>query len=103
MTMEVTWLDMAVEDVEVHTNYIDLSRPASAQELRTIVLRSVEYIGQFPHIGHKGRRRGTFEYVIPDWPYIIIYQVSGSEITILAVFHTSLPPALASHFVTERT
>lgn len=99
--MGIIWLDKALDDVATQTNYIDVTRPASAAQLREVVLRAVEYIAHFPKIGHPGRRPGTFEYVLPDWPFIIIYQIRPDDVAILAVFHTSLPPGLAYQLGTE--
>lgn len=99
--MGIIWLDKALDDVATQADVIDLRRPASAAKLREVIARAVEYIAHFPKIGHPGRRPNTFEYVVPDWPYIIIYQVRGDNVTIMAVFHTSLPPGLALNLKPE--
>jgi hypothetical protein len=36
-------------------------------------------LGESPFIGHIGRALGTYEWVIPGLPYILIYRVLESE------------------------
>ena len=42
-----------------------------------------------PEIGHRGRILGTREIVMNDLPYIMVYQITGKDIRILAVMHTA--------------
>jgi toxin ParE1/3/4 len=43
----------------------------------------------FPLIGHTGRDLGTFEWVVPRLPYIVVYEVdqTAEQVMITAVFH----------------
>jgi toxin ParE1/3/4 len=40
-------------------------------------------------MGHAGRVRGTFEWVVVGLPYVIVYEIeeAADEIAIIAVFH----------------
>jgi len=41
-------------------------------------------------MGHIGREPGTFEWVVPRLPYIVVYtvDVENDVLEVLAVFHT---------------
>jgi plasmid stabilization system protein ParE len=40
-------------------------------------------------MGHVGRVPGTFEWVVPELPYILVYTINtiDDEVTVAAVFH----------------
>jgi plasmid stabilization system protein ParE len=40
-------------------------------------------------MGHVGRVPGTYEWVVPALPYIIVYTINTNddEVTVVAVFH----------------
>jgi toxin ParE1/3/4 len=44
---------------------------------------------QHPNFGRPGRVEGTRELVIAGLPFIVPYEVTGSEIRILAILHAS--------------
>ena len=53
------------------------------------ILESVERLGQLPYMGHTGRGPGTYEWVIPGLPYILVDEIREEEelVIINAVFH----------------
>jgi hypothetical protein len=52
------------------------------------ILESGERLGRFPYMGHQGRAPGTYEWVIPGLPYILVYQVRHDDelVIVMAVF-----------------
>jgi plasmid stabilization system protein ParE len=58
---------------------------------RDVVRRidTIERLGEFPGLGHRGKVPGTREWVVRGLPYIIVYEVDPDldELTVLAVFH----------------
>jgi plasmid stabilization system protein ParE len=40
-------------------------------------------------MGHVGRAPGTYEWVVPGLPYILVYTINANddEVTIVGVFH----------------
>ena len=69
------------EDVDV-----GLATRVTAQigNVLTLLLR-------YPHIGHDGRRPGTFEMLVPRLPIVIVYRIDigprEEELIVLRVFH----------------
>ncbi len=50
---------------------------------------TVEHLEMFPRAGRSGRRPGTREIVIVEYPYVIRYRVLAEQVQILRIFHTS--------------
>jgi toxin ParE1/3/4 len=50
---------------------------------------SAELLISFPFVGHVGRVPGTFEWVVPRLPYIVVYEVDQAkgQVLVTAVFH----------------
>jgi toxin ParE1/3/4 len=62
--------------------------PRAADAVIERILVSAERLGRFPYIGHPGRAPGTYEWVIPGLPYILVYQVRHDDelVMVMAVF-----------------
>jgi addiction module RelE/StbE family toxin len=81
--------DSAYADLERIRTWIENDRPAAADRVIDLILQNVERLARFPLMGHAGRVAGTFEWVVPSLPYIVVYTVNqrDEEIAIIAVFH----------------
>jgi len=87
--MKVIIREAAYDDLERIHSWISKDRPSSADTVVSRILDSAERLGQFPHMGHEGRAAGTFEWVIPGLPYILVYQIRADDdlVIVAAVFH----------------
>jgi len=87
--MRVIIRETAYDDLERIFAWIAKDRPRSANAVIERILESAERLGRFPYVGHSGRARGTYEWVIPGLPYILVYQVREDEdlISVDAIFH----------------
>jgi len=45
-------------------------------------------VGRFPYLGREGRLRGTRELMVSGTPYVFIYRVERSVVTILDIQHS---------------
>jgi plasmid stabilization system protein ParE len=68
------------------------SRKTAQPAAKAVVDRlfgSAELLISFPLMGHVGRVSGTFEWVVPRLPYIVVYEVDQAEgqVIVTAVFH----------------
>jgi toxin ParE1/3/4 len=63
--------------------------PAAAKAVVDRLFSSTELLTSFPFMGHAGRDPGTFEWVVPRLPYIVVYEVDRArgEVIVTAVFH----------------
>ncbi|MFL4970095.1 MAG: type II toxin-antitoxin system RelE/ParE family toxin [Xanthobacteraceae bacterium] len=87
--MRVIIREVAYHDLDRICAWIAKDRPRSADTVLERILESVERLGQLPYMGHTGRGPGTYEWVIPGLPYILVYEIREEEelVIINAVFH----------------
>ncbi len=81
--------DPAAADLEGIVDYIALDNPVAAESVYQEIVTVARRLPQFPALGRPGRHPETRELSVSGLPYLIIYEVSAEEVTILAVFHTS--------------
>lgn len=70
--MKVVIRAAAYGDLDRIFAWIAKDRPQSANAVVDRILDSAERLGSFRHLGHAGRRTGTFEWVVPGLPYVIV-------------------------------
>jgi toxin ParE1/3/4 len=87
--MKVIIREAAYDDLDRIYAWIAKDRPRSADAVIDRILESAERLGRFPYMGHVGRTAGTYEWVIPGLPYIIVYEVRENEdlVSVDAIFH----------------
>ena len=87
--MKLVFDDQAVADLEGIYHWIAQDSPAAAKRATERRFSSIELLTSFPLTGHVGRAPGTFEWVVPRLPYIVVYEVDrvGARVVVTAVFH----------------
>jgi toxin ParE1/3/4 len=81
--------DLALADLEGIYNWIAKDNPKAAFAVVERLFESAEHLTTFPDMGRPGRDEGTFEWVVPRLPYIMIYEIHRvrDEIIVAAVVH----------------
>ncbi len=87
--MKIVWTEPAAKALEEIQDYMARDNPAAAYDIAIIIRAVVQNLSSHPEMGRKGRVVNTYELVISDIPYIVIYRIKPEEIHILTVFHTS--------------
>ena len=87
--MKIVWTEPAAKALEDIQDYIAQDDPATAYDVAIIIKTVVQNLGLHPKMGRKGRVVNTYELIISDIPYIVVYRIKHKEIHILSVFHTS--------------
>jgi toxin ParE1/3/4 len=87
--MELVFDDQALADLDHIFDWIARDSPAAAKAVVDRLFSNAESLISFPFMGHVGRDPGTFEWVVPRLPYILVYEVDQARerIIITAVFH----------------
>lgn len=90
--MRVEWLERALDNLKDEASYIALENPKAADDFVEAIFTNVDKLARFPAMGREGRVRGTREWAVPDWSYLIPYRVRGDRLQVLGVFHTRQRP-----------
>jgi addiction module RelE/StbE family toxin len=87
--MKVLIREAVYHDLDRIHSWIAKDRPRAANSVVDRILKSAERLGELPYIGHAGRVRGTYEWVVTGLPYILVYKIDidNDEVQIIAVFH----------------
>jgi addiction module RelE/StbE family toxin len=87
--MKVIIREAAYDDLDRIYAWIAKDRPRAASSVIDRILESAEQLGRFSFLGHVGRGAGTYEWVVPGLPYIVVYTINfdNDEVAVLAVFH----------------
>src|SRR5262252_5135001 len=70
-SMRVRYRRRALLDVENIYDYIKERNERAATEVVARIRYAVNRLGMWPHIGHRGRIEGTYEFLVLGLPYII--------------------------------
>jgi plasmid stabilization system protein ParE len=87
--MRVVIREVALADLDRIHAWIAKDRPRSADVVIARIVENAERLGRFPYMGHAGLVTGTYEWVVPGLPYIIVYQVFAADelVAVTAIFH----------------
>ncbi len=87
--MKLRWTRLALEDLKSLSEYISRDNPTAAEKTVHIIHEKIHMLLQHPAMGRPGRIPETRELYIEGSRYIVPYRVSGTEIHIIRVLHTS--------------
>ncbi len=88
MPIEIIWSPTALEHLQAIYEYILADNPGAALDVHEEIERAAGLLQENPRLGHPGRVADTRELVVPAYPtYIIVYELHGSRLHILAVMH----------------
>ncbi|HLG84354.1 MAG TPA: type II toxin-antitoxin system RelE/ParE family toxin [Bradyrhizobium sp.] len=87
--MKLVFDDQAIADLADIFEWIAQDSPAAAKVVTDRLFSSIELLGAFPRMGHIGRDPETFEWVVPRFPYVVIYEIDQQldRVVVTAVFH----------------
>ena len=85
--LEIVWSPLARARLREIRAYVALDKPDAAERLGTRIVTVVEALRVFPHLGRAGAEPGTRELVIGGTPYIVVYRVRGTQVTINTICH----------------
>ncbi|MFM7344323.1 MAG: type II toxin-antitoxin system RelE/ParE family toxin [Tagaea sp.] len=87
--MCVLYAEAASKDVAEILAYVGAENPKAAEGIDRAILQAIRTLARFPNIGRRGRFEGTREIRVPSLPYILIYETSDDDVTVLAVLHAA--------------
>lgn len=85
--MKIRYTRAALEDLfNIHA-YIAEDNPTAADRVMSELRDTIKLLSSFPELGRRGTISDTREFVVSRLPYVIVYQISDTEIQILNLFH----------------
>lgn len=113
--MRLVWYSAAEADLRRAIAFIAADNPQAAADVKSRLRSAVGHLERFPDAGRRGRKFGTREIVVPEYPYIIRYRVKdggfkfcgcstlpGSGRTKASPLNPQDSPSLAGRDVGER-
>lgn len=87
--MKLIFDERALSDLEDIFHWIAKDNPRAAKAVVERIFASVEHLASFPQMGRAGRDEGSFEWVVPRLPYIVVYEIHAErgEVIIVGVVH----------------
>ncbi|MGH8190328.1 MAG: type II toxin-antitoxin system RelE/ParE family toxin [Rhodanobacteraceae bacterium] len=85
--MRVVFAEPAARDLDGIVETITLVNPTAAERVFRAIVNTTHRLVDFPEMGRAGRLPGTREITVAGLPYLVVCQVAGDVITVVAVFH----------------
>ncbi|WP_081761449.1 MULTISPECIES: type II toxin-antitoxin system RelE/ParE family toxin [Methylopila] len=90
--MIVRYTERARDHLRAIGDHIAQDDPIAAGLVLGRIGQVVSRLEAFPRSARRGRRRGSYELVVPRLPYIVVYRVRQDYVDILGVFHAARHP-----------
>lgn len=87
--LSIKYTKLAIQDLSDSYDYIYSRNPYAARSIIEKIEMAISKIAEHPNLGHNGRVRETYELVIPDTPFIVVYMIDSLCIKIVSILHTS--------------
>lgn len=91
MSFQVSLLPLAEEEIQEAFHWYFARSPFAADALRTEVIVAIDSLAEDP-LMWPADADGIRYYVLRRFPYTIHYEVTGSNVTVLAVAHQRRRP-----------
>jgi addiction module RelE/StbE family toxin len=85
--VEIVWSRRARARLEEIRAYVAKDKPDAAGRLATRIVAVVEALRNHPNLGHVGAEPGIRELVIGGTPYVVLYSVKRTQVTITTIWH----------------
>ncbi len=87
--MKLVFHAAALADLRNIHEYIAKDNPDIAATVTARIKSSLDRLTTFPQSGRTGTVPGTREIIVPNLPYIVVYEPATERIEIIAIFHTA--------------
>ena len=90
--MKVVYAPRALRDLEAIDAYLAERNPSAAVNVLAAIKSSIDTLSFFPQIGRVIDNAGHRRVPVVRHPYVVFYRISGDDLLILHIRHTSRRP-----------
>ena len=83
--MKVVIDDATLGDLAAIYVWIGDRSPDSAASVLNQIFEAIERLGRMPYIGHAGRAKNTFEWVVSAYSYVVVYELDGANDRLIVI------------------
>ena len=87
--LKVKYTPIAIQDLNAGYDYIYHENHIAAKQVIERIEQTIVYLQDQPFMGRKGRVMDTYEVVVPNTPFIIVYQVTSELLIVVSILHTA--------------
>ena len=87
--MRVKFTKDAAEDLSHIRSHIIGHDSAAAARIMMQIRSLIRILEEYPYLGHRGIRDGTYEKTASRTPYVVVYQIDRDELIVLRVLRSS--------------
>lgn len=87
MPVEIVWSRLARARLEEIRAYVAKDKPDAAGRLAARIVAVVEALRNHPNLGRVGAEPAIRELVIGGTPYVVLYSVKRTQVTISTIWH----------------
>lgn len=91
--MRLLYTRPALADLNAVLEYIAAHSPSGARHVQASIRTSVRLILDHPGVGRRTDEPTIRRLAVRPYPYLVLYEVTGSDIIIHAIRHASRDPA----------
>jgi len=85
--MSVRFTLEALDHIVSIRSRIEAKSPQAASRIIDRIFAECDRLKEFPQLGHVGTVPGTYEWIVPHLPYIIVHEITPSnDVVIIGVF-----------------
>ena len=87
--LKIKYTKLAIQDLNGSYDYIFKDNPIAARSVIEKIELTISKLAEFPHMGHIGRVKETYEFVALDTPFIVVYMFDETALKIVSILHMS--------------
>lgn len=87
--LTVKYTKLAIQDLNNAYEYICAENPLVVQSFITKIETTLSHIQTQPYIGHIGRVKNTYEFLVLGTPFIIVYMIYDEYLVVVSILHTA--------------
>ncbi len=87
--LTVKYTKLAIKDLTVSYEYICAENPISARFVIEKIETALTYLQMQPYLGHVGRVKNTYEFIVLGTPFIVVYMLKEDSLIVVSILHTA--------------